>query len=198
MHTLLCSNCVKASFCTTLFPFFVTKTDVSNNRLSNIGRVTRTNYWLKSCSATMVATVPSYCYSFLSDSTLYSIGIGTGGELNGTIFLSLDRLPFTILAMNDVPRRKTISRFYTVLNMTRTPLSPIWAYNTIVQTTSNFRLVTSFSLGLSLGHTDGGQSCWTRFTRSKLGPAPVSKVQLIGRIRHAVRQNEWRSCSLFS
>lgn len=143
------------------FPFFPTKTDVSDNGLSDIVSTTHTNCWLQSFSAIIVARVFPRLSTVLSGSGSSTARIDTGGELNASIFHSAGKMTSVTLLINDVPRMTRTARFQKIPNMRRMDISPIWTWSMFVSTTSTSWLVMRFIHGRSQERIDSGKLSWT-------------------------------------
>lgn len=162
---------------------------VLDNGLSVTARSTITSSCLNSCSAIQLIKVSYPWSSVLFVFASCTVTIGTGGELNGIIFLSAEKMPFTNLLIKNVPRRTETSRFWTVSIMTCMQLSAIRTCNAIVPTTLTFWSLTLFICGLWQMRLDCIQSCLTRSSHISPGPASVSKADFIGHIHDAVQPN---------
>lgn len=92
--------------------------------------------------------------------------IDPGGKLNGTIFLSVGKMPLMSLSMNYVLNRTGTITFRTIANLTRMLLSSIWTCNMIVPTSLNFWLIALFSRALTHVRINGSQSGSERSSRS--------------------------------
>lgn len=149
--------------------------------------MTRTSSCSWSFSVILLMTLPVCWPSALSVSDSCIVMIGTGGDMNRTILLYMEKIPLMNLSISDVSRSTATAEFLTIPNMTLMQPSTIWTCNTIVLTTSTLWLVALFRLELSQGLIYSAQSSSIRSSRSRLRLAPKSKTQLIGRIRNAFK-----------
>lgn len=164
-------------------------TEVSDNGWRITVRAALTSSWVKYCSVIILLTTSSRYSSVLFVSVSCTVRIGTGGDLYGAIFLSLEKTPLMNLSIIYVLKRTRTARFWTIPNMKSMLLSPTQTCITIVPTTLTFSLVALSSRALSPGRIDSSQSGSARSACSRLGQALVSKTKLIGRIREAFKPN---------
>lgn len=187
LRGLFCLSTGNASTCTGLYTLLETKTGVLPNRWSITIQATRTKLGCFSFSMQVLVAASVYCFVAPTLVTSRSIIIGTGGELEGSIFRLTWNKPLMLLSMKDVPSRTGIVGLLKISNFTCTWLSPIWTCSTIVPATSTFRLVAMFSCRISPWRMERSQSGSTKFSWSNLGSVPVSKTQLVRLMRDAVR-----------
>lgn len=160
-------------------------------------RATNTSFCQNACSAITLRMGWSRCDSVLSVSSSGNLWIGIGRELNGTIFLSMWKMPLMNFLINDVPRRTENAKLLTVLVTKHMRLSPIWRCNELGPTTSILYMVALFGRGMSQTRIKGSQPRSAMSSFSRLAWAPVSMTKLIELIRDAVMAELMSTCNYF-
>lgn len=113
--------------------------------------------------------------------------IGTGMELNVTIFRYEEKMDITKLSMNEVPTSIGITKLHTAPKTTLALELPTTASNSTVQGTPTFRMVAVLKISPRFVCIPRGHSAARKYSRILFGPTPEGKELLTGCILLAMR-----------